>query len=73
MQQYKNLTKVGIGILIFSFLPIWRLAGTKSDEGKGLTLWEYFYEATRPEYKYNFITVEEAKARAVFAYEQINK
>ena len=62
--------KLIFGTLIFSVLPIWRLAGTKSDAGEGMTLWEYFYWATRPDYIYRFIPVEEAISKAHEAYKQ---
>ncbi len=59
-----------LGTLIFSVLPIWRLAGTKSDAGEGMTLWEYFYWATRPEYIYRFERWEILAERAHNAYEK---
>ncbi len=59
-----------LGITIFSILPIWRLAGTKTDGGEGMTLWEYFYWATRPEYIYRFEKWEILADKAHKAYEE---
>ena len=66
------MTKVLLVIGALSLLPIWKVAGTKSDQGEGWNLWEYLRESTSDEYELRHVTYEEALNEARQAYQANN-
>ena len=62
------ITRMLFGMLIVSLLPVWRLPGTKSDHGDGLTLWEYFKALSMNPPVYKHIPYSEAVNRARAEY-----
>ena len=53
-----------MGGFIFSFLPIWRVAGVDH----GLNLWDYLHESNTEEYEMRHIPYEQAVEKARLAY-----